>query len=88
MNIKCSDHGERLSAVVCRHHVDAHERRVGFVENSSDPADLQAWCEDCEEMFLRHRKMTEEFRRFNDFAVVCIECYAMLKSRHSVPHGS
>ena len=29
----------------------AKERVVGFVENSSEPNDLQDWCEDCESMF-------------------------------------
>lgn len=87
MNIRCSSHGDRPSAVVCRHHVQVRDRSVGFVENSSDPGDLQAWCADCESMFLLHDGMTDEFRRFNDFAMVCIDCYALLKIRHAAPAG-
>lgn len=85
MNVTCSTHGERPSAVVCRHHLQGNERQVGFVENSSEPDDLQAWCEDCEAMFRREGGMTEQFVQFNDFAVVCIDCYASLKARHSPP---
>jgi hypothetical protein len=44
--IECQ-HGVLTAAVVCRHHVTALDRVVGFVENSSDPQDLQAWCEAC-----------------------------------------
>jgi hypothetical protein len=87
MNIKCHDHGERPAAVVCRHHIQVHERKVGFVENSSDPSDLQGWCEDCEALFARAGGMTEEFLRFNDFAMVCVDCYAILKGRHRKSHG-
>jgi hypothetical protein len=83
MNISCDTHGERTSAVVCRHHLDVRDRSVGFCENSSDPEDLQAWCAACEELFVRLGAMTEEFRQFNDFALVCVACYADLKARHS-----
>jgi hypothetical protein len=44
---------------------------AGFVENSSDPDDLQAWCAACEELFIREGEMTEAFRAFNDMKVVC-----------------
>lgn len=71
------------AAVVCRHHVVAEDRVLGFVENSSDPNDLQAWCDECEALFQREGELTEDFRRFNDFAVVCVVCYAELKTKHS-----
>jgi hypothetical protein len=87
VNIQCSNHGERPSAVVCRHHIEVHDRSVGFIENSSDPSDLQGWCEDCEAEFLRQGGMTEAFRRFNAFAIVCVDCYASIKARHSTPSG-
>jgi hypothetical protein len=56
---------------------------VGFVESSSDPNDLQAWCEDCEEMFLHEDDKTEAFCEFNNRQIVCVVCYLDLKSRHS-----
>jgi hypothetical protein len=39
----------------------------------------------CEEFFIREGEMTEAFREFNRMAVVCTECYAEAKVRHSVP---
>ena len=81
--IHCGTHGPQGVAVVCRHHIEARDRALGFVENSDDPDDLQAWCDECETFFLAEGDMTEEFRKFNDFAVVCIECYSILKARHS-----
>jgi hypothetical protein len=61
----------------------ASERVVGFVENSSDPEDLQAWCSACEEAFLAEGDKTESFRRFNGMSIVCGDCYAQMKARHS-----
>ena len=65
--------------------IEAKEAVVGFVENSSDPNDLQAWCLKCEELFLQEGDKTEVFRRFNRMAIVCVVCYADFKARHSGP---
>ena len=62
--------------------IQTKETAVGFVENSSDPEDLQAWCSACESVFLSEGDKTERFRQFNDFAVVCDVCYATLKEKH------
>jgi len=80
--IDCGSHGKRVAAVVCRHMIQASEP-VGFVENSSDPNDLQAWCERCEKMFLAEGDKTEAFERFNDRVIVCYVCYGALKAKHS-----
>ena len=82
MDIDCHTHGTRDSAVVCRHQLDVRDRRVGWVEICSDPDDLQAGCDDCEAMFVRCDGMTDEFRQFNSFAMVCVDCYAVMKARH------
>lgn len=81
--MNCGTHGEDVAAVVCRHHIDTLDRVAGFVENSDDPDDLQAWCDDCEVFFLAEGDKTAAFREFNNFAVVCTQCYVLLKSRHS-----
>lgn len=80
--VDCGPHGKRVAAVVCRHMLESNEA-VGFIENSSDPNDLQAWCARCEEMFLLEGDKTEAFEAFNDRAIVCCVCYAVLKVRHS-----
>ena len=82
LTIECKSHGRANVAVVCCHMIASREA-VGFVENSSDPDDLQAWCDACEEMFLQEGDKTDAFCAFNDMAVVCINCYASLKDRHS-----
>jgi hypothetical protein len=80
--VKCEQHGKQVAAVVCGHMIDAADP-IGFVENSSDPEDLQAWCEKCEQFFLTEGEMTEAFVAFNDFAVVCGDCYQAFKEHHS-----
>ena len=82
--IDCGPHGKRVAAVVCRHMIDSNEA-VGFVENSSDPDDLQAWCDKCEEMFLSEGDKTAAFEAFNRRAMVCCVCYADLKAFHCRP---
>jgi hypothetical protein len=80
--ISCGEHGESVVAIVCRHQLKARARVVGFVENSDDPNDLQAWCDDCEELFVREGQMTKKFLKFNDAAAVCVDCYVRLRARH------
>jgi hypothetical protein len=58
---------------------------VGFVENSSDPDDLQASCQRCEILFAEEQALTERFEEFCAPAVVCVSCYAELKDKHSTP---
>jgi hypothetical protein len=68
--------------------IQIKDRAVGFVENSSDPGDLQAWCQACENLFETEDGLTEAFRAFNDFAVVCDLCYQEMKLRHGSPQGA
>lgn len=83
LTISCDTHGERrTAAVVCRHLLVEKTRPVGFIENSSDPDDLQAWCFACEAMFEREDGMTEAFMAFNAMALVCADCYADIRLRH------
>lgn len=89
--VKCGTHGRRVAAVICIHLLEAAERFVGFVENSSDPDDLQAWCDACESLFLEQGGMTATFREFNRMNVVCDFCYAATRARQapqSVPPGA
>jgi len=81
--IDCESHSKRIAAVVCGHMIQVKDRVVGFVENNSDPSDLQAWCDQCEVMFLSEGDKTDAFEAFNDRAIVCNVCYADLKAKHS-----
>ncbi len=81
--VHCDRHGARVGAVVCRHMLTAQDRVVGFVENSDDPADLQAWCEACEALFVAEGEITPAFEAFCDAALVCCDCYQALKARHA-----
>ena len=67
--VDCGRHGKRVAAVVCRHMIESSDA-VGFVENSSDPNDLQASCE-MRGVFLAEGDKTEVFEAFNDRAIVC-----------------
>lgn len=80
--VDCGAHGKRVAAVVCGHMLGPPPEHLGFVENSSDPNDLQGWCLACEETFTLEGSMTEAFLAFNQAAVVCVKCYAELKAWH------
>ncbi len=80
--VSCGNHGEQVAAIVCRHHLTVSDRAVGFVENSDDPNDLQAWCDDCESLFLSEGNKTDAFMAFNNFAVVCADCYVRMRATH------
>jgi len=59
------------------------DRCLGFIENSSDPDDLQAWCDECESLYLREGGLTAAFEEFNDRKIVCEFCYQFFRARHS-----
>ena len=82
LTVQCH-HGTGIACVVCRHLLSYDNIPAGFIENSSDPDDLQAWCGACEALFLREDGLTEAFRAFNDFALVCEVCYQEIRQRHS-----
>jgi len=80
MSIECCRHGRGIAAVVCGHLAGTGSSRQGFVENSSDPGDLQGWCGACEDFFDKEGDMTAAFRAFNNMAIVCTACYQQIKA--------
>jgi len=83
--VDCEKHGRGVAAIVCRHLCNEQESPIGFIENSSEPGDKQAWCHKCEKYFVEEGEMTDAFKAFNDMAIVCETCYAEAKSKHRFP---
>lgn len=83
--LNCGMHDQRTATVVCKHMLSSEPAPSGFIENSSDPDDLQAWCHLCEDKFEVEGGMTDAFLTFNEMALVCIDCYIEAKARHSLP---
>lgn len=83
LTINCK-HGTGIASVVCKHLIKS-EYALGFIENSRDPQDLQAWCFACEYYFLNQGEMTEAFKEFNQAVLVCNICYEELKEKHALP---
>lgn len=81
--VNCGPHGYRIAAVICCH-LGPDSAPAGFIENSSDPNDLQAWCYACEDKFNQEGGLPETFGAFADVSVVCVACYAEAKARHSL----
>lgn len=73
--IDCESHQRQRAAVLCQHLADPAALALGFVENCSDPDDLQAWCSACEALFVLEGGMTPAFRELNGMQVVCVQCY-------------
>ena len=80
--VDCEPHGRRIACVVCSHLLQS-EAPVGFIENSDDPNDLQAWCEQCEALFLTEGDRTEAFNKFHGMGIVCDICYRDLRTKHN-----
>lgn len=83
MGLSCPKHGSRPGAVVCCHIMAAKDRMVGFIENSTEPKDLQAWCHACEVTFQQEGGLTPAFELFNNRAIVCDLCYCGLKAQQT-----
>lgn len=75
-------HGKEFASVICCHQLNSVEP-VGFIENSSDPDDLQAWCYACEYVYTQENDRTEKFKKFNNAKVICEKCYEKYKTIHS-----
>ncbi len=74
------EHGTGVAAVVCTHLVGQPSRTIGFIENSNIQGDYQAWCKDCEQRFIEcGEELNDAFRKFNDFKLVCEQCYGGIK---------
>lgn len=84
MGLSCPEHGARPGAVICCHILAAKDHVVGFIENSTDPQDLQAWCHVCEARFQREGGLTPAFEQFNNRAIVCDLCYRGFKVQQTV----
>lgn len=82
VEIEC-EHGKGTASVICCHQLNSVDP-VGFIENSSDFDDLQAWCYACEYLFQQEGGKTDRFKRFSNSRIVCEECYEKLKSVHSI----
>jgi len=84
--INCDRHGKSIAASVCGHLVKNQTVPLGFIENSSDPNNLQAWCYACEYVFLQEEDKTEKFIKFTYHSMVCSQCYEEIKSFHNIDH--
>lgn len=82
--IDCECHGKSIPAIVCGHLTNNNGQPLGFIENSDDPEDLQAWCYACEYLYNSEQDLTDKFRAFNDMSVVCVKCYQNIKSSHAI----
>ncbi len=82
ITIDCCHGRGQTAAVICCHQLCLEGPAVGWVEFGSDADNLQAWCERCEAAFLREGEKTQSFLEFNDFKMVCVQCYALRKEKH------
>lgn len=82
LSIDCEAHGKGTAATVCCHLPHYKRAPLGFIENSSEPGDLQGWCYACEHMFSLEGEMTEKFKEFCSFVLVCEECYSAIRRNH------
>ena len=84
LTIECKCHGKKYAASVCGHIVNNNNQALGFIENVSDPEDLQGWCYACEHVYLQENDRTEKFMSFFNPAIVCSDCYKEIKAKHFV----
>lgn len=84
LTIQCDVHGTTVACVVCCHLAVHQSAPAGVVEISDDPDDLQAWCDECEHLYLTEGQRTDRFNAFCDIKLVCTGCYAEIKERNTI----
>ena len=83
--LDCGNHGFQRPAFVCKHL--NLEKAVGFEEafetypgmELDQDDDLQAWCNECEEIRLKYGEWNEESEKFAQIKLVCENCYFEMK---------
>lgn len=83
--VDCDCHGLKRIAFVCVHLNDV--TRQGFNEafetkenmDLEEDQDLQAWCDECEQIRLKHDGWNEESEKLTDIKLICEDCYFELK---------
>jgi hypothetical protein len=85
--IACDTHGpSRRAAFVCQHLLGGSN--LGFHEEiesnrlSEPEDDYWAWCDACENVWLKEEAWTDTLKEFADMKVVCEECYYEAKRRN------
>lgn len=82
LKIDCA-HGKGVASIVCGHYLILN-LPLGFIENCSDPHDLQRWCYACEYLFQQEQELTPAFQKFNNAKVVCEKCFGDIKRNHLI----
>lgn len=85
MVISCDLHGRQASAIICTHMGKGQLALAGFIENTDDPHNLRAWCQQCDDKFMEKGGMTEALKAFNDMRTICVTCHLKARQRHILP---
>jgi len=81
VHINCHTHGRRPGALICQHILRDNAPGREFFETSSDPDDLQGWCDLCEAKFQEEGDLTAAFVDFCGAKMICDEHYKLFRSR-------
>ncbi|WP_313376762.1 DUF6882 domain-containing protein [Chishuiella sp.] len=83
--LDCPNHGLQRKAFVCQHL--NLEKPVGFIEAFDtypkmelEEEDLQAWCNDCENIRRKHNGWNEESEPYAQIKLICENCYFEIKN--------
>lgn len=82
---ECDTHGTQRAAIACQHLVDTGltQQSVGFFTPSGelDDPSLQAWCFDCEQVFIEeNEEFTERMLDQLNLGLVCELCFEEIKT--------
>ena len=84
--VNCAAHGETQAAFVCRHLVGAVRSSgpaIGFNEPSPLGDEPQAWCAECDTVYLDEGEWNDVSEGFAGVTLICSGCFADLKQTHT-----
>lgn len=84
--LDCPNHGLQRKAFVCQHL--NLEKPIGFIEvfdtypkmELEDDEDLQAWCNDCENIRRKYNGWNEKSEQYAQIKLICENCYFEIKN--------
>ncbi|HEX2872559.1 MAG TPA: hypothetical protein VHP33_14920, partial [Polyangiaceae bacterium] len=85
---RCVVHGQSDAAFVCKHlaaRVTAPGASIGFVQPSPrDKNSRQAWCRECDAMFLREGQWNDVSEAFAKVTMICADCFDSLAESQKI----
>jgi len=83
-SIQCDTHAETDATFVCQHLLKGEKLgfNIGFDPGLPDDLWPDAWCDQCEKVFLKEGEWNELSEKFSPIKLLCTRCYETVRAKN------